>query len=659
MSLLDLSWRNMKRSFRLYSIYFISMLIGVIIHFTFSGLMFNDDILEALENKQNFRIGVSVASVVIFLFIIFFILYANSFFMKQRKKEFGMYLLYGMSERQIALMVFLETLFLSAISLVCGILVGGLLSKFFGMLLMNLMQYDDVITFAFPIEAVGTTILLFAVLICIISVQSYMSVRRVQLVELFHAKAKMDKPQKFTSWLALCSILLLGIAYFLISREGSSVFWKEYYMESFIAATVGIIGGTYLFFRQFFGWVLEKISRGKTYNEGNKVLWISSLRFSVRGNTLNLTFITLFSAIIIFLVGFVSINYAVQFDAVKREFPNHIAFASQDEQTKNQIEQIIEEDHPIIQHARIEGVSAKPVTGREVAFGGASYYTEKILLFPESQFNGMVSLRGDDQQVNLQDQEAVVLSQGIAKPIKFTESDQPKFTVTLKEETTFNLVEKKDYTLLSKATDSSGDVGLKPSVLIVSDEAFERLKREEVLASFEIYQIENADKAAALSRKVHALVSKTPETYYASFVDLYSINIESSSLLLFSAAFLAVIALFALGSVIYFKQLREATEEQRQYSILRKIGVEDSEMKGVIRKQLLFVFLPPLLLGLLHSWFLMYYPALQEVKDFPQLTSIISAILILYFVIYCLFYLSSVGIYYKIVNPPTIPPNTQ
>jgi putative ABC transport system permease protein len=127
MSLLDLSWRNMKRSFRLYSIYFISMLIGVIIHFTFSSLMFNDDILAAIENKENFQIGVSVASVVVFLFIIFFILYANSFFMKQRKKEFGMYLLYGMSERQIALMVFLETLFLSAISLFSGILVGGLL----------------------------------------------------------------------------------------------------------------------------------------------------------------------------------------------------------------------------------------------------------------------------------------------------------------------------------------------------------------------------------------------------------------------------------------------------------------------------------------------------------------------------------------------------
>ncbi|MDF2650298.1 MAG: hypothetical protein K0Q73_6103 [Paenibacillus sp.] len=652
MSLLDLSWRNMKRSFRVYSIYFISMLIGVIIQFTFSSLMFHDDILAAIENKQNFQIGATVASVVVFLFIIFFILYANSFFMKQRKKEFGMYMLYGMSERQVAFMVFLETSFLCAIAIASGILVGGLLSKFFGMLLMNLMQYDDVISFSFPIEALGSIIALFAILIGIISVQSYVSVRRVHLVELFHAKEKMDKPFKFSAWLALLSVLLLGIAYFLISRSGDSFYWKDRFMISFIAATVGMIGGTYLFFRQFLGWVLQKMSRRETYFSGNKMLWISPLRFSIRGNTLNLTSISLFSALILFLVSFVSINYAVQIEDAGREFPNHIAFASQDEQTNNQIEKIIEEDHPIIYNARIEGLPATPVTDRKIAYGDwANYFTEQFLLFSESQFNDMVSLRGDDQQVSLQDQEAVVLAQGAAKPIKFTESNQPKFTVKLKGETTFHLIEKKNYALISMSTEAKGGTSKKPSVLIISDESFEKLKQEEKLSSFEIYQIEGAKDSTVLSQKVQAIVSKTPEAYYAAFVVMYKIDIEGSSLLLFSIAFLAVIALFALGSMIYFKQLREATEQQKQYAILRKIGVDDSVMKRVIRKQLLFMFLPSLLIGMLHGWFLIYFVGMTEVQDFPQLTSIISSILILYFVIYILFYLSSTSVYYKIVNP--------
>src|SRR6478735_2713863 len=106
MSLLDLTRRNVRRNFRLYSVYLFSMITGVLIYFTFSSLMYNEDILNALKARQNFQTGVTIASVVIFLFIVFFILYANSFFMRQRKKEFGMYLLYGMSEKQVTLMIF-------------------------------------------------------------------------------------------------------------------------------------------------------------------------------------------------------------------------------------------------------------------------------------------------------------------------------------------------------------------------------------------------------------------------------------------------------------------------------------------------------------------------------------------------------------------------
>src|SRR5690625_1334511 len=169
MNLFDLSWRNVKRNFRTYSIYLISIIIGVIIQFTFTSLMFNEDILAAVEHEDNFQIGIMVSSVAVFLSIIFFILYANSFFMNQRKKEFGMYILYGMSERQIALMIFMETLILSTISIVSGILIGGLLSKLFGSLLMSLMQYDKVISFAFPIQAILSTAFLLAVLISIVS----------------------------------------------------------------------------------------------------------------------------------------------------------------------------------------------------------------------------------------------------------------------------------------------------------------------------------------------------------------------------------------------------------------------------------------------------------------------------------------------------------
>ncbi|MFD1737873.1 FtsX-like permease family protein [Bacillus salitolerans] len=647
MSLVDLSWRNVRRNFRLYTIYFISMLVGVVIYFTFSSLMYNEDVVTAIQNKDNYGKIIFIASIIVFLFIVFFILYANSFFMKQRKKEFGMYLLYGMKERQVATMVFFETLFLSAISVSSGILIGGFLSKFFGMVLMNLMNYNDDISFAFPQEAIISTILLFTLLIGIITIQSYLNVRRVQLVELFHAKEKMDKPLKFSMPFAILSILLIVMSYYTITIAGDTNIWNDYFKEALIATTVSLIVGTYLFFRQFSGWVLQKMSQSKNYFKGNKMLWVSSLRFSIRGNTVNFTFNSLISAIVIFAVGFIAVDYAMKGEVVKKEFPNHFAFSTQDDETQKHIDKMMNESHPIIGHETITGIQTEKISNRKTFFSYPEYYTEEFYLFPESQLNAIVDLRGVGEKVDVEGVEAIVLTRGIDEPTKY-ESHQPEITVL--DDNTFHVVEKIRYPLLSIPTNPGGDTGPQPSVLVISDEAFEHVKENRTLSSFEIYQIKDPKTSNDVSRKIYDIVMKTEGAYYSAYIDMYSIDTESSSLILFSVAFFAVIALFALGSVIYFKQLREATEEREHYAILRKIGVGDKEIKRIIRKQLLFVFLPPLILGLLHSWYLLYYTVILVIKDLPSLTTIIFSVMGLYVLTYLIFYVSSTSIYYKIIN---------
>lgn len=647
MSLVDLSWRNMKRNFRLYTIYFISMLVGVVIYFTFSGLMFNEDVVAAIQNKENYKTVIFIASMIVFLFIVFFILYANSFFMKQRKKEFGMYLLYGMKERQVAAMVFFETLFLSAISVSSGIFIGGLLSKFFGMVLMNLMHYNDDISFSFPLEAIGSTIALFALLIGIITIQSYFNVRRVQLVELFHAKEKMDKPLKFSRVLAILSILLIAASYCTITLADNTDIWKDYFNETLIATSVALIIGTYFFFRQFSGWILQKMSQSKNYFHGNKMLWISSLRFSIRGNTVNFTFNSLISAIVIFSVGFIAVDYAIKEEVVKKEFPNHLAFSAQDAETQKQIEQIINDSHPIMNHETITGIQTEEIPNRKTFFSSPEYYTEAFYLFPESQLNAIVDLREVGEKVDLKGEEAIVLTRGVDEPIKYKDH-QPKITV-LKDHT-FRVVEKIRYPLLSIPTSPGGDTDIQPSVLVISDEAFESLKENRTLSLFEIYQIKDPKTSNDVSRLVYDIVMETDGAYYSAYIDMHSIDTESSSLVLFSVAFFAAIALFALGSVIYFKQLREATEEREHYAILRKMGIGDKEISKVIRKQLLFVFLPPLILGLVHSWFLLYYSVIIVIKDLPSLTTIIFSVMGFYVLTYLIFYVSSTSIYYKIIS---------
>lgn len=652
MSLFDLTIRNVKRNFRLYSIYLMSMIIGVIIQYTFSSLMYNEDIIDALQNRELFQTGVAIASVVIFLFIIFFILYANSFFMRQRKKEFGMYLLYGLNERQLVRMVFYETLVMGAISLVIGILLGGLLSKLFGMLLMNLMQYDQVISLSFPIGAMAMAAGAILLIALIVSVQSYILVNRVQLTELFHAKQKAEKPVRVSPVMAVLAVLLIGIALFLICSGQYSAVWQDYGVFSLIATAIGIVGGTYLFFRQFAGWLLQLISRGRKYHEGNTVLWTSSLRFQIRGNTLNLTFISLFSAVIVMLLCFVTINYKVQFEAVGRNVPNSIAYESLDSATNQKIDEMIKgSDHDIHYHLKPEALVVEPVTDRGLAFDNPEYYVPGLWLISQKDYNELIGLRGDKQKVELKGMEAVALSQGSDFPKRYSAGEMPDFKVNADGEKTFTIVEKKDYAYLGWATDPVLSMDKKPPVFVVSDEAYGQLSGMTEKKGFEIYGLSDAKNAEELSKQVNGMViAQNKEAYYSSFADIYSKQIERSSLLLFAAGFLALIATFALASVIYFKQLREATDERLQYAILRKMGIHNRQFRSVIRKQLLFVFLPPIVLGMLYSWTIIKYYILDSVTDFPELPGIVWSIIGVFFFIYLVFYISSANLYYRIIN---------
>lgn len=655
MSLMELTLRNVRRNFRLYTIYLLAMIAGVVIHFTFSSLMFKEDILSALRNSANFQAGVAIASVAIFLFIIFFILYANSFFMKQRKKEVGLYLLLGMSERQVTRMLFYETVTLGVVSLVCGILLGGLLSKWFGMLLMKLMQYDQTVSLSFPIEAIGTTIAVVLAIAVIISIQNQVMTRRVQLVELFHAKSMMEKPPRVSTILALLAVLLLGEAYYLIIAGRGSYMWENHGQISLALVAVGIIAGTWLFFRQLTGWLLYRLQHRQRYFEGNQMLWTSALRFRTRSSAMNLSFITLFSAALILLTSFVAINYSVQFTATEHNLPNDIVFETLGSEKDEEIDQLIRaaDGHPVVDYRTLEALQVTPITDMETAFQNAEYFEPEPMLVQQSVFQQFIELRGDDESVQLSGSEAVAMSQGRDIPALFGEGEAPTFQIQNGSSTIdLSLIELKDYALIGWASDPAESMQIKPPVLIVADELYNSVRQSGAeTKTYHIYDLEDAGNAEQLSVQVHAMVKEAnPEAYYSSFADVYSKQIESSSLLLFSAAFLAVIALFALASVIYFNQLREATEAQQQYSILRKIGIQHRQIRSVIRKQLLFVFAPPLILGLLHSWLIMDSYMLDTLQDYEHLTAIVWATMLVYFLIYFLLYLSAVNVYSRIVN---------
>lgn len=493
MTLFELTSRNVKRNFRLYTIYLVSMIVSVMIYFTFVALTYNETLMSAMEYQNNFTLSMSIASTCTLLFIFMFVMYANGFFTRHRKKEFGTYLILGMKERQLSTMIFYENLIISAISIIVGVLMGGLLSKFFAMIVLKLMVYHEDISISFPPMAILQTAIVFLILSLVVSLQAFYIIRRVKLRELFYAAQKAEKPIKVSFLLSALSVLLLGTAYFLISRGWESTIWKEHTPFALITTAVGIILGTYLFFRQFIALVVYVFEKSRHYVESDRLLWLSSIRSQIRSNATHLTFITLFSAMLLFFVAFVVVNYQVQFYAVKKNLPNTIAYQTVTEQTQTKINDAINtSDHPVIFHEQIALLPITSETPLNVAFESLDYYVNQPFIVSQTTYNKIIQLRGDKQKVDLEKNEAVSLAQGTNTPIVYDKTRRPELTFTSNgTKETIQFIEKKDYALLGWMSSPDKSMSKKIPITIVSDELYNKLQANSKEISFDLYHLEN------------------------------------------------------------------------------------------------------------------------------------------------------------------------
>ncbi|MDQ7864655.1 hypothetical protein RCO48_36820 [Peribacillus frigoritolerans] len=120
----------------------------------------------------------------------------------------------------------------------------------------------------------------------------------------------------------------------------------------------------------------------------------------------------------------------------------------------------------------------------DLAFENPEYFSKDVFLFPEKAYNEIISLRGNQEEIHLEDMEAVTLSQGTDYPKPFPSDQLPRFKVNVNEDITLKLIEKKDYALLGWASDPVQSMILKPAVMIISDETYQNLKKQSQNGTF-------------------------------------------------------------------------------------------------------------------------------------------------------------------------------
>ncbi|WP_002150751.1 ABC transporter permease [Bacillus cereus] len=624
MTLFSLAKKNIKGNLNNYLLYIFSMVISVVICYTFNSLLYTPEIKNAVNNMEG---TMSQTSFVLIGFIAVFIGYSNVFFTRKRKKEVGMYSLLGVRKKTIARMLFFENVIIGAITLICGLVLGVILSRLFIMLLLKLVGAPVDVSFGIPTEAIMNTTITFTVITIFTSLQSYLLIYRFKLIELFQAEKKGEKVPKASIVSAVVSIILLVSSYWLMFNEAA--------MLSMPLVAIG----TYLLFRSLTVYLLKRAQKNKpNYYKGINIIGTSHLLYRIKGNALMLTVIALLISVALPYLQASFSEYSITEKDAHETAPFSYIHLSKDETSDNQIKRVIskDKDHPITAQLDIPIIQVKGNTS-------APFQDKNDLsvnLISESVFHKMNNILKLGDIPNLSGEHAIAFKRYINQPaIDFINHQVniqlPERNYTFK----LNKLEKKSIQLTS---------GSELLYIVIDNEMFDSVAKQVSPITYKAYKVEDEKTTKETSEIVMTLAGN--DTHMRTFYEEYKKIKALTGMKIFVVSSLALVLLVATGSVIYFKQLTEAHSDKNRYEILRKIGVNKKEVRTTIAKQTLFIFLLPLIIGILNAGMLIISMVIQYDMDIKE--NIISFIYAMttYGVIYLVYYVLTINSYNRIVN---------
>jgi putative ABC transport system permease protein len=585
------------------------------------------------------------ASIMLIIFVALFIWYSNSFFTKKRKKEVGLYSLLGMRKSTIGKMLFYENLIMGALALITGIILGTLLSKLFLMILLKLLGSAVNVSFSLSVGAIGNTIAVFTAILLFTSIQGYRLIYRFQLIELFRAEKEGEQVPKASLLAALVGLILIGISYWASDQPFKS---NEQILKNLGILMGGIVIGTFLIFRSGTILLLKLLQRNKSsYYRGMKMIGTSQLVYRMKGNARLLAMIALLSA---FTLSAICLGYSTYY-SIEKTAEKHSPFSymhiSEGESFDHQIEAIIAQDK---EHSVTISMDV-PVIKSAGEFSDPAMLPPRYLeadnkpikLIAVSTFNEIQKALSRELTIQLSGDQAMPI-----KPLytKFTFADFQGKNLKLhvpQGTSTIQFVDLLEERVLNwKFPDF---------YFIISDAMFADLAKQTSPLIYKVYKVQGEKTTADTSAKLLELNKGTDHDPLFAFYKEYRKGMEESGLNVFIFGFLGLVLLAATGSMIYFKQLTEAQADKERYAILHKIGLSRKQIRSSIAKQSLFVFLLPLLVGMLHSSIIIHaFSSLLGSLIGINLFFPIAVSMLAYAGIYFIYYVLTVHSFNKIAN---------
>lgn len=653
---------NIKNNRQFYFPYLLTGIITVAMFYIMCALESNPGI-QSMPGAKNLGLILRLGIGVIGIFAVIFLFYTNSFIIKRRKKELGIYNILGMEKRHIAKILSKEAFFTAIIAIGGGLVTGVLFHKLACMLLYRMIGFNGGITFSFSKKGVMITAILFAIVYLLTYIYDLFQVQLANPIELLQSGNKGEREPKTKAIMAVLGVLCLGTGYFIAITTKNPI--KA--LTLFFVAVILVIIGTYLLFTAGSIALLKILRRNKGYYYQTKHFTsVSGMIYRMKQNAVGLANICILSTMVLVAVSTTVSLYVGIEDIMKERYPNEInisAYYDTGAPAEDSIAPIVEksvkesgrkirheEDYLELYFAAIKDQGQYSLDKEKVKTAG-------------DRVSGFVVLTREDCKKKYNEEIPELAENEVALfTIKKTDMD----TLVL-ENRSYHVKEIKQFEN-TEDFETIADMMDEYYYVIVNDvQDMERLWQLQK----DIYQ----ENSSSISRQVRLDIDGDSEQKKECFENIKTalgpeqakarilIDSRQSSLdefyqiyggFLFLGLFLGILFLMITVLIIFYKQISEGYDDKERFSIMEKVGMSNDEVKATIRSQVRTVFFLPILMAAIHVG--MAFPMIKRLLSLFGLSNTalfagcMAGTILVFALIYLLVFLKTSKTYYKIVG---------
>ena len=658
---------NIRKNAKTYVPYLLTC-IGCIMMYYILHAMCGNSGLQTMSGGGSIAYVLFLGSVILGAFSVIFLLYTNSFLIKRRKKELGLFNILGMEKKHIGWILFFESVYTAAITLTAGLLGGILFSRLMSMLLLRIMDISLDWDYSISLPSALASVKLFGVIYLLTLANNLRQIKLSSPIELLRGGQVGEREPKTKFLMALLGMICLAAAYYmaLTSPNPSSA------ISIFFAAVLLVIAGTYLLFTAGSILFLKLLRKNKRYYYKTRhFISVSGMIYRMKQNAAGLASICILScAVLVMLSSTVALYIGID-DAMKTRYPRDIIITTKSfdpaalEAVDREVQTALSEtslspEHSLsyryIDFASVQNGSEFLVTRETLGDYGNMCF---LYFLPLEDYNKL-----SGAQETLEENQVMIFSNRINYSTGLIKGgglySYPDLSIF-----------QRNFSVVKTGYDDFLDGGDRPAnvdgyVIVVSDisivgemaegqaQVFDQFSSSPTY--YTAFDVNGGREdclrlAARLTERLNTLPSGSRlesrdmerEEFYTLYGGLFFLGI-----------FLGLVFLMATVLIIYYKQISEGYDDKSRYEIMQKVGLSQKEIKGSIHSQILLMFFLPLGMAAVHIAFA--FPLITQLLAVLNLTNVrlyawctLGSILI-FGLFYGIVYGMTSKVYYRIVK---------